>query len=379
MFFIGLLAVNISIVELLGLTIISEFLFAFYIIITLLSFSIILLNINKANDRKLYFIVFVLFVFYLFLIISAFAGDLQYGFRKAYAGILLPTTLAVFFIPYKWKKDEILTALLYAVLLISVFAISYKLNYGFFDRSVNFGWFGPITYGWFMSFGVLAVLLRSKSLKYSLIFYLFFFIQLVWTESKGPLFALLFILLLYNRRNIIFFMKKYYYMVIPAILLLFYLNYNASQINSGVLEIRQFNTIIQMLENPQRFISEEGAGSIGSRINLYNEAVCYFSKEPLIGQGFGSFPELTKSHHNYPHNVFLEVLMETGILGLLLFVFVLFVLIYDNSFKWFGYFGILILSFSGDVSYLRYIIFILLIGHFIDMPSKKAIIHESVS
>lgn len=378
-FFIGLLAINISMIKLLGLIVISEVLVVFYIIITLFSVSIILLNIRKTDDRILYIKVFVLFAFYLYLIISSFSGDLQYGFTKAYVGVLLPTTLSVFFIPYRWKKDQILSAFTIAIILISLFAIFYKYQYGFYSRAVNFGLFGPITYGWFMSFGVLSVLMMEKKIKYRIILYVFFFLQLLWTGSKGPLFALLFILLLYNRRAIIIFMNKYYYLIVPLILFLFYLNYITTQNNSGVMEIRQLNTIIQLLDNPKGYISEGGAGSIGVRISVIHEALYYFSKEPIIGHGFGSFPELTKSHLSYPHNVFIEVLVETGIFGLILFVFVLLALIYGNSLKWFGYFGVLILSFSGDVSYLRYIIFLLLIGHFIDMSPKNSKVHESIS
>ncbi|MFW5792643.1 MAG: O-antigen ligase family protein [Bacteroidota bacterium] len=374
-FFIGLFAINISIIEIFELFASFDIFGIIIIIMTVLSVSVIMFNGRHIKDRNFIVIIASILLFYIYLYISSISEFYAYGMIKAYVGVLLPLTIIMFFSPYIWNKNEVLSFLLFSIIAISIFAIGFKINYGIFDREVNFGLFGPITYGWFMGFGILSVMLRTKPFKYSLLLVLFFFLQMIWTGSKGPLFAFLLIVIIYYRSNIINFFIKYYLLLIPIFLLIVFVGYFAinSSMNSGILEIRQISTVVSLVENPGRFIAEEGAGSVGSRMNLIKEAFNGFINKPLFGHGFGSFPSITKSHHDYPHNIFMELMVETGLLGLLFFIFVLGVLIYRNPLKWFGLFGILILSFSGDLSYFRYVLFILLIGHLISFSDRKLI------
>ena len=63
------------------------------------------------------------------------------------------------------------------------------------------------------------------------------------------------------------------------------------------------------------------------RLEFYQSAIKAFSANPVVGLGFGGWPLYHGlgdiSYH--PHNIFLEIMAETGVVGLLLFVAFIFV------------------------------------------------------
>lgn len=62
--------------------------------------------------------------------------------------------------------------------------------------------------------------------------------------------------------------------------------------------------------------------SEGRRVTQYANAIDLWSQAPLLGHGAGSFPLLTgrADIRRFPHNMFLEVLVETGLVGLVFLV-----------------------------------------------------------
>lgn len=64
--------------------------------------------------------------------------------------------------------------------------------------------------------------------------------------------------------------------------------------------------------------------SITARIESYKTSVAMFIDKPLLGQGLGGFNSLYEGSQiginiKYPHNIFLELLSETGVIGTILF------------------------------------------------------------
>jgi len=62
------------------------------------------------------------------------------------------------------------------------------------------------------------------------------------------------------------------------------------------------------------------------RIEHYQQTLLYLDNDPFFGQGIGSWPVVTGYGDNraYPHNVFLELLFELGLIGLGLFLAMIF-------------------------------------------------------
>ncbi|MEW9698216.1 O-antigen ligase family protein [Paenibacillus sp. SI8] len=81
-----------------------------------------------------------------------------------------------------------------------------------------------------------------------------------------------------------------------------------------------FDTVIyrfsRLTEDPN------GGKSAAGRIDRYATAIAMWSEHPVVGEGVGSFPIQYNGLDTtgYPHNIFLEILSETGIVGLILFL-----------------------------------------------------------
>lgn len=80
---------------------------------------------------------------------------------------------------------------------------------------------------------------------------------------------------------------------------------------------------INRLEFINRFIGDhernyDQFSSIGARIDLKNQALSFISDSPIMGYGVFSFRVITGSL--YSHNIFLDILFDIGLLGLLFFL-----------------------------------------------------------
>ena len=120
--------------------------------------------------------------------------------------------------------------------------------------------------------------------------------------SKGPVTALLITLIIMLP---IFFRKINIKFVISIVVSMFLLT--------------KVEFISQTLDNLiDRFISIDEDMSTVVRLDVYKDSISYFKASPFFGKGTSA------AHPNYPHNFFLEILSENG---LILFVVVLFLLL----------------------------------------------------
>jgi O-antigen ligase len=94
-------------------------------------------------------------------------------------------------------------------------------------------------------------------------------------------------------------------------------------ISSFLVKTEMFSTTFNRLEI--LFTEENGGSSANARLVRYSEAYKMFQDSPFFGKGIGSFPVSFSSidARDYPHNIFLELLSELGLLGLILFLFLL--------------------------------------------------------
>ncbi|MCK4293066.1 MAG: O-antigen ligase family protein [Planctomycetes bacterium] len=68
-----------------------------------------------------------------------------------------------------------------------------------------------------------------------------------------------------------------------------------------------------------------GGSSISLRLNSYGSAIKAISQHPLLGVGIGGFSVYHSGidQLSYPHNIFLEIWCELGVLGIIVFIFLI--------------------------------------------------------
>ncbi|MCD6321858.1 MAG: O-antigen ligase family protein [Clostridiales bacterium] len=152
---------------------------------------------------------------------------------------------------------------------------------------------------------------------------LHFFVMLVG-GGRGPLIMMIFAAMVplflavrfSNTKSIR--VKKYLFpfmgIVVMVIMLLGYLLLN-NQVNMTTIHR------ISVLFRP-------GLGASGGvRYTMLLNSLSLFINNPLFGYGVGSYPILTGCIDSriYPHNIFLEIMVEMGLVGLVLFISLLFV------------------------------------------------------
>ncbi len=360
-FFVAIYFLNIASIEIFRFNESVEFFYWNVLVFSIFSSLILLFssNVSKEHYSIIYAYTFLVFIYFS---ISSIFGSPEYGLTKGYVGLFMPVTLVTFLGIKKWKQEDLLLYIIYATIAVSLVAIVYKIPSGFFNRSVNYGLFGSITFGWISSFGFLAAIIKRR-LPYRFIYLTFFFLLIIWSGSKGPLLAVMITLLLYFKKHFLRYKLTILLVVLITSLLFLFTNLS-STLNDFFFDknIRQVTTILKLAENPSEYVYGEGYGSFGLRLDFFKESYRLFLKKPLMGYGFGGFAEIERFSHKYPHNVPIELLIEVGFLGLAL-VFLLIILIRKQSkIKWLGYYGMFALLTSGDFSYFRYGFFFILIS-----------------
>ncbi|MEZ4485632.1 MAG: O-antigen ligase family protein [Syntrophotaleaceae bacterium] len=69
--------------------------------------------------------------------------------------------------------------------------------------------------------------------------------------------------------------------------------------------------------------SQISAGDLGSRVNIWRGGIETFSQHPLIGTGIGTFRASVETYFGNqvsPHNLFLAIMVDMGLVGLFLFL-----------------------------------------------------------
>lgn len=135
------------------------------------------------------------------------------------------------------------------------------------------------------------------------------------TFSRGGIVALILVVILYM--FLANFTKKIKMMAVSLLCLIFiYVVGSFSQID--------FNQIIT--SRITDFSTDNGSG----RFELWGEAINYFMSHPLFGIGAFNFSDFYAFEHNeklYVHNTYLEVLVESGIIGFLFYLSFLLMLV----------------------------------------------------
>jgi hypothetical protein len=143
---------------------------------------------------------------------------------------------------------------------------------------------------------------------------IFGFVNLILSTSRGPflftfigLIVLFFLFLYFSKKTLGLWFKVFLSLFIMFIIL----SVSISSINQSGLEIGIIQRALNSKENLQSGEKEE-------RNELFAEGFNMFLESPLLGKKV-----VLDSTASYPHNVFIEILMSTGLLGFCLYIITL--------------------------------------------------------
>ena len=280
------------------------------------------------------------FLSYIFLLILGLASLLYtiapiYGVNKMLRFLLITSPGFFLGIILIRRRESLIRFMSVFVLLAFIMVLNIinggiKPGYFGFEKALgsNYLALGRIagTAGLF----TLALFLLNKRLLYKLFFLIltiFFVFGLFISGGRGPLIAfftsmfLAFVyyivhlfhikngLMVINKRNMKTLIYLFLFLLIIFLIIFYFRDY--------------FNTIFYRLS----LLRELRGESTMERIARYKSALLSFKSSPLFGIGIGGFSVFYKGldvvKGAYPHDIFLELLSELGLLGFLSFVYIL--------------------------------------------------------
>jgi O-antigen ligase len=322
------------------------------ILISILKGIITRRRINIFNIKFLFriFLPWFIFVIYLYLsyfLLSASGSNYDYAINKiilvTLKGIFPALFISIWILYCKNNRliEKINMAFIWFGLSQSFFIVQSLLDGPINYRMTVLG-LNPIWVARELGVGIVAALLffEKRWFKYPIIITLGWGIYL--TRSRGPFLSLLIVAILIYSFNLI--KSRKYRQLAPIIIILMIFS---------VFVLFGFNMDDYFLRGESSFLE---SNNIRARLQLYFAAWDDFTSSPVLGKGVGSF---YYNGHTYPHNIIIELLAETGIVGLVIFIFALKpknLIRFNNAFTFFFIFSLITTMFSGDLEKNAYLI-----------------------
>lgn len=250
-------------------------------------------------------------------------NDLRYG---SYA-VTKYFTILLFIIPYSFLINHhfnnsdinFLVVLLFSIscilFIISIFYVNIFLS----GRSGVLGG-GPIILSRWLCFGAICLLFLPYKIKFRVLFSLLFLGMAMMTGSRGPIVSIILVILIYFMLNF----KKLFrrFMIILSIFI--------ALVMTSIQFLENIRPIVRIFSNLTYKSLEDNP-----RILLFKDSINMILEYPF-GVGCGNFSAYSNTKlfftkmKAYPHNLFLEVFNEYGIMCGLLFLFFIIISLYKG-------------------------------------------------
>lgn len=164
---------------------------------------------------------------------------------------------------------------------------------------------------------------KNKRLIYDCVSIVFVLYALILSSKRSPLFAaviaIAFTYIIYKRKNTV---RRIVILIISCFLI-----YGAYCL---LLEyVPGLSTIIDKFQK----LEDSQAGILNGRSSLWSIAFEMYRKNPVFGQGFGSYAQISKQAGaitTSAHNYYLQILSELGVVGFILYITAFISAVYIN-------------------------------------------------
>lgn len=322
--------------------------------------AVFFLGIKIKDSNIIFFYFFIAFILFIPSLLRT--EELIYAIGKLDA-ILLSVPFSTIILLSLYNKiglSETVRLIVKSGFLLLILTVIYKLKFGFWDRNTRYFLNGANVFGWLMGFYFLSSI-HIFSLKKSKVYFflaLCFFLGVLWSESKGSLLSsilcfLIIIVTQFETTKI----KLFIFSVIGFFI------FFKQETQSYLQDYFPDSRLLAVFRIFSGDLQESDEGSVGIRSDLLTEATSFFIDQPITGIGLGNFKAYSIHGFDYPHNGHIEVFSENGlIVGIVYLAFILYGVVISKGFlRIVIIYFLIVCSFSGDLSYLRFsFVFILL-------------------
>jgi O-Antigen ligase len=291
----------------------------------------------------------ILLVFYAWMLVSMFYSvSPKYSQEKV---ILFVNTMLAFCVPILTKDFSALKLIKWFMILgypmTLLFSISMYLNYVATYNTVFLGFHAnylPLSEQ--VGLGIITIASAPQSIKRDwlrLVVIITGYVLILLTGARGPLiFLILCHLIVFSiQTGKIKNLTKPSFIIQTSIglVLAFFVGgvlFSIYPDQVGKLVGRTTERFILLVADDRESGGGGGGQSAGVRIHLFEKTIDMIAEDPgsfILGKGIGSYGllYLGRDERYYPHHIFLEVLVEMGVIGLLLYCLFLFMVLTYRS------------------------------------------------
>jgi len=320
---------------------------------------IILAKSQKFLNEAYYTTIWIAPIAAIFLVSTFRTTQPEYAIFKLDGAVITPILTAALarYLIRNYGIQVFLLSFVKIAFVILVITVFYKFLFGFWARDVRFFLNGPIVFGWMMAVSSIISLYlfyTKKNAKYAILCGIFS-VAVLWTLSKGPLLSLCLSALYVSTRvgRPILVLKL---VVFGSAILYLFLNYIPSEYLS---RLEAFTRLVS------GELKEVDSGSIGTRQEMITATIALIKENIFFGVGLGNWDQRVSSSigtYQYPHNIYLEILSEIGLIGAILVGIIFFIMFIRSPVIGQGVVLVFAVgsAVSGDLAYMRLILTFLL-------------------
>ncbi len=242
---------------------------------------------------------------------------------KAYFAMAICSLLITVLVAWRKKKEINLNIIFIAIIILSLisFLSLFKgdsVTTGGYIRDSSGLIYQNVSYYSAQAFGLTLFhitesrKIRSLSWFYKIVSAILLVIQASTSILSGGRGGIVLLVILLIVTVIINMGKKSYKIIVPAVFFLVVIRYTVPWL------INLFGINIKGITRIMSFITGDLIND--GRFELYSQSLSLFGENPVFGNGIGSIFHYL---HSYSHNLFMDILAESGIFGLVLFIMVL--------------------------------------------------------
>jgi len=292
-----------------------------------------------------FFSLVILFIWILFSVYYSSSNSYIYQKILRYLTIIIsflyPIIMMRSFSIKAFYKLFVFFTLITGIIFLPIFLVSYEQYMT--THIANGVYMAYLTMGYTTAIAIIIAIFNINKMYIKFLVIASLLLILITTGARGPLIFLVILFVIYFIYKYIIFAKinknifKYFIVILIVVSSLLVVIPSVPKVNTYIAD-----TIDRTYDRLSALTDVKGDESANSRLVFIDFVIEKLDASSIMqGYGFGSFgiEHLHKDIRHYPHNIFLELLFELGVIGLFIFIIFIFSIIFklfqlNKPFEW---------------------------------------------